>query len=164
MSAAIHASAVLVGERGVLIRGVSGAGKSLMALALVGRVRREGGFAALIADDRVWLDVASDRLIARGAPNLAGLCERRCEGLVEIPHEARAVLRLVVDLPERGVAPPRMPDASDLYVTLSGIVLPRLRLDLSPGVDDGVSAVLSALPRIEGAMWRKNVSEETIFA
>jgi hypothetical protein len=57
-----------------------------------------------------------------------------------------------------------MPDASDLYVTLSGIVLPRLRLDLSPGVDDGVSAVLSALPRIEGAMWRKNVSEETIFA
>lgn len=68
MSEAVHASAVLVGERGVLIRGVSGAGKSLMALALVGRVRREGGFAALIADDRVWLDVASDRLIARGAP------------------------------------------------------------------------------------------------
>ena len=71
-SGAVHASAVLVGERGVLMRGVSGTGKSLMALAIVERVRRGGGFAALVADDRVWLEVASDRLIARGAPNLAG--------------------------------------------------------------------------------------------
>jgi serine kinase of HPr protein (carbohydrate metabolism regulator) len=164
MSAAVHASAVLVGERGVLIRGVSGAGKSLMALALVGRVRREGGFAALVADDRVWLDVASERLIVRGAPRLAGLCERRCEGLVEAPHETRAVLRLIVDLPERGVPPPRMPEESDLYETLNGIVLPRLRLDLSPGLDDGVSATISALARIDGSKWRKNVNDAAVFA
>ena len=164
MSAAVHASAVLVGERGVLLRGVSGAGKSLMALAIVGRVRREGGFAALVADDRVWLDVAGGRLIARGAPELAGLCERRCEGLVEAPYEARAVLRLIVDLPERGATPPRMPDAADLYETVCGVALPRLRLDLSPGLDDGVSAVLSALARIDGASWRKNVNDTTVFA
>jgi serine kinase of HPr protein (carbohydrate metabolism regulator) len=161
---AIHASAVLIGERGVLIRGVSGAGKSLMALALVSGVRRDGGFAALVADDRVWLDVANGRLIAHGAPRLAGLCERRCEGLVEAPHEARAVLRLIVDLPERGVPPPRMPEASDLYETLSGIVLPRLRLDLSPGLDDGVSATLAALARIDGSRWRKNVNDTAVFA
>jgi len=161
---AVHASAVLIGERGVLLRGVSGAGKSLMALALVGRVRREGGFGALVADDRVWLDVASGRLIARGAPELAGLCERRCEGLVEAPYEARAVLRLIVDLPERGATPPRMPDAADLYETVCGVALPRLRLDLSPGLDDGVSAVLSALARIDGASWRKNVNDTTVFA
>ena len=161
---AVHASAVLVGERGVLIRGVSGAGKSLMALALVSRARREGGFAALVADDRVWLEVAGGRLIARGAPELAGLCERRCEGLVETPHEAQAVLRLIVDLPERGSKPPRMPDAADLYETLCGVSLPRLRLDLSPGLDDGVSAVLAALSRIDGASWRKNVNDAAVFA
>jgi HPr kinase/phosphorylase len=161
---ALHASAVLVGERGVLIRGVSGAGKSLMALALVGRVRREGGFAALVADDSVWLETAHGRLIARGEARLAGLCERRCEGLIETPHEARAVLRLIVDLAARGVAPPRMPEASDLYESLNGVVLPRLRLDLSPGLDDGASAVLSALARIDGPRWRKNVNDDAVFA
>jgi serine kinase of HPr protein (carbohydrate metabolism regulator) len=164
MSAGVHASAVLVGERGILIRGASGAGKSLLALALVSRVRREGGFAALVADDRVWLELAGDRIIARGAPELAGICERRCEGLVEAPYEARAVLRLVVDLAERGAPPPRIPQAADKYATLHNLRLPRLRVDLSPGLDEGVSAVLSALGRIEGATWRKIVLDETVFA
>jgi serine kinase of HPr protein (carbohydrate metabolism regulator) len=161
---AVHATAVLVGERGVLLRGASGAGKSLMALALVERVRRAGGFAALVADDRVWLEAVNGRLIARGAPKLAGLCERRCQGLVEAPHEARAVLRLIVDLAERGAAPPRMPDSADLYQPLCGVALPRLRVDLAPGLEDGASAVISALERIDGAHWRKNVGNDAVFA
>jgi serine kinase of HPr protein (carbohydrate metabolism regulator) len=164
MSEAVHASAVLVAERGVLIRGVSGAGKSLMALALVARVRRDGGFAALVADDRVWLETANGRLIARGAPKLAGLCERRCQGLIEAPYEAEAVLRLIVDLAERGATPPRMPEAADLYDSLGGVTLPRLRIDLSPGLDDGAASVLSALQRIDGSQWRKNVSHNVVFA
>jgi serine kinase of HPr protein (carbohydrate metabolism regulator) len=163
MSGAVHASAVLVGERGVLVRGASGTGKSLLALALVARVRREGGFAALVADDRVWLDEVNGRLIARGAPKLAGLCERRCQGLVEAPHEAEAVLRLIVDLSERGATPPRMPEKADLYDTLGGVTLPRLRIDLAPGFDEGVSSVLSALQRIDGAHWRKNVNDDAVF-
>lgn len=161
---AVHATAVLIGERGVLLRGASGTGKSLMALALIERVRRAGGFAALVADDRVWLEAVNGRLLARGAPGLAGVCERRCQGLVEAPHEARAVLRLIVDLAERGVAPPRMPETTDLYERLGGVLLPRLRVDLSPGLDDGVSAVTAALSRVEGASWRKNIGEEKVFA
>ena len=164
MSESIHASALLVGERGLLIRGASGTGKSLLALALVGRVRRAGGFAALVADDRVWLEAAGDRLIARGAPKLAGVCERRCEGLVETPHEASAVLRLVVDVAERGAIPPRFPKLEDKYAKLAGVALPRLRVDLSPGLDEGVSGVLSALSRVEGPAWRKNVLDDTVFA
>jgi serine kinase of HPr protein (carbohydrate metabolism regulator) len=164
MSGAEHASAVLVGEGGVLLRGASGVGKSLLALALIERVRREGGFAALVADDRVWLDAVNGRLIAHGSSQLAGLCERRCEGLVEAPHEPRAVLRLIVDLAERGQAPPRMPEAADRYGTLCGIALPRLRIDLSPGLDDGVSAILSALKRIKGPNWAKNVNDDALFA
>jgi len=164
MSAAVHATAVVIGERGVLLRGASGAGKSLLALALVERARREGGFAAIVGDDRVWLEPVNARLIARGAPRLAGLCERRSQGVVEAPHEARAVLRLVVDLAERGAPPPRMPELADTYASLCGLNLPRLRLDLSPGLDDGVSAVMFALQRIDGAHWRKNVSDDAIFA
>ena len=161
--AAAHATAVLVGERGVLLRGASGAGKSLLALALIDRVRREGGFAALVADDRVWLEAVNGRLIAHGRPELAGLCERRSEGLIETPHEPHAVLRLIVDLAERGHPPPRMPETADLYATLCGVPLPRLRVDLSPGLDDGVSATLSALRRLDGPRWRKNVNDDALF-
>ncbi len=164
MSGAVHASVVLVAERGVLIRGASGAGKSLLALALVARARREGGFAALVADDRVWLEALNGRLVARGAPKFAGICERRCQGLVEAPHEAEAVLRLIVDLAERGAPPPRMPDAADLYDTLGGVTLPRLRIDLSPGLEEGVSSAMAALQQIDGAHWRKNVSDDAVFA
>ncbi len=164
MSGAVHASAVLVGERGILLRGASGVGKSLLALAIVERVRRRGGFAALVGDDRVWLEAASGRVLARGAAALAGVCERRAQGLVSAPHEACAVLRLVVDLADRAAPPPRMPEAADRYETLCGVNLPRLRLDLSPGLDDGVSSVISALERIEGSVWRKNILDDAVFA
>ena len=164
MSPGLHATAVLVGERGVIIRGASGAGKSLLALAIVDRVRREGRFAALVADDRVWLAAKGGRLLARGSPKLAGLCERRAEGLVEAPHEPCAVVRLVVDLSPRHAPPPRLPQAADKHTTLEGLALPRLRVDLAPGLDEGVSAVLSALGRVEGVDWRKNVLDDTVFA
>jgi len=164
MSESIHASAVLIGERGVLLRGASGAGKSLLALALVARGQAQGGFAALVADDRVWLEATHGRLIVRGAARLAGLCERRSQGLIETPHEAMAVVRLIVDIARRGAPPPRMPEASDLYDNIAGVVLPRLRLDLSPGLDDGVLAVISALGGIEGGVWRKNINDEAVFA
>ena len=49
----VHATAIVIGETGVLIRGRSGSGKSSLALALVARVRLAGGFAAFVADDRV---------------------------------------------------------------------------------------------------------------
>jgi hypothetical protein len=74
------------------------------------------------------------------------------------------VLRLIVDLPGRAAPPPRMPEAADTYESLCGVALPRLRIDLSPGLDDGVSAVLMALRRIEGSAWRKNILDDAVFA
>ena len=56
-SASVHASAVLVGNRAVLIRGPSGAGKSRLAfdLILAGRAGQIAP-AVLVGDDRVHLD------------------------------------------------------------------------------------------------------------
>ena len=53
----IHASAVLVGDRAVLIRGPSGAGKSRLAfdLILAGRAGQIQT-ALLVGDDRVTLE------------------------------------------------------------------------------------------------------------
>src|ERR1700719_3482526 len=95
----IHASAVLVGARAVLIRGPSGAGKSRLALALL-RAAESGrpGFARLVSDDRSHLEAQHGRLLVRPAPELAGLIEVRGLGIRRLPYEPVAVVGLVVDL------------------------------------------------------------------
>ena len=65
----VHASAVLIGSRAMLIRGPAGSGKSRLALALIGRRRRaHPSFARLVADDRVELTAAHGRLLAASWP------------------------------------------------------------------------------------------------
>ena len=59
-AASVHASAVLVGDRAVLIRGPSGSGKSALAYALI-RAAEIGGFARLVGDDRVHVEAANGR-------------------------------------------------------------------------------------------------------
>jgi serine kinase of HPr protein (carbohydrate metabolism regulator) len=145
----LHACALVVGERGALIRGPSGAGKSTLALAILARARASGSFAALVADDRVFLTVASSRLLARGAPGFEGVIERRGEGLLEEVYEPRAVVHLVVDLCDLGKAPPRWPEEAERHVELMGVTLPRLALDSRPGPQEGAYAALQRLARVE---------------
>src|SRR4029077_15340497 len=87
--ATVHASAVLVGPRAVLIRGPSGSGKSRLALELI-EMARTGSlpFARLVADDRVHLEAAHGRLLARPAEALAGLIEVRGGGLLRLAPRA----------------------------------------------------------------------------
>ena len=121
----IHATAVLVGARAVLIRGPAGSGKSRLALtlieaALAGSLR----FARLVADDRVEIEASHGRLIARPASTLAGLIEVRGLGIRRFPHEPVAVVGLLVDL----AAPDseRLPPTAALEAALEGIRVPRL--------------------------------------
>ncbi len=80
--ASVHASAVLVGDRAVLIRGPSGAGKSRLAfdLILAGRAGQLPP-AVLVGDDRVHLDTVAGQLWVRPARELAGLIEVRGLGI-----------------------------------------------------------------------------------
>ena len=123
----LHASALVVGESGLLVRGPSGAGKSSLALALIARARETAIFAALVGDDRVFVRACGGRLLARGVSGFEGLIERRFEGVVAVAHEPCAVARLVVDLTGRGQSAPRMPEDSDKIVELLGVRLPRVR-------------------------------------
>lgn len=131
-SPTIHASAVLVGARAVLIRGPSGSGKSALAVALL-RAADEGRlrFARLVADDRAHVEPAHGRLLVRPAPVLAGLVEIRGIGVRNIPYEPVAVIGLVVDLAAADAA--RMPMACEAEADLEGIRLPRLAV--AAGVD-----------------------------
>ena len=144
---ALHATALVVGESGVLLRGPSGAGKSSLALALIWAAGERAGFAALIADDRAFVSAFGGRLIARGAPEFAGKIERRCEGVIAIAAEPAAVIRLVVDLAGRGQAPPRLPDDGALAAEILGIRLPRVPLDPAQGPADHARVVLETLAR-----------------
>jgi HPr kinase/phosphorylase len=137
----IHASAVLVGARAVLIRGPAGAGKSRLALMLVQAAAPRGPliFARLLADDRVHVAAAHGRLLARAPPALAGLIEVRGLGIYHVPHEAVAVISLVVDL---GAAAQRLPEPAAVQTVIEGITLPRLAV-AAPG--EAFPLILAAL-------------------
>src|SRR5947209_9775992 len=123
----LHATALAIGEAGVLIRGRSGAGKSRLALELIAEAGRRGLFARLAADDRVALHWRSGRLIARGHPTIAGRIESRGEGILKLGHEPAIVIRLVVDLEGRAsAAPARMPQVEATHTCLCKVDLPRL--------------------------------------
>ena len=110
----LHATAVVIGEAGILIMGPSGAGKSRLALALIAAAEAAGTFARLVGDDRIGIERRGDRLIARGHPAILGKIERRGHGIGEIPFLAAAVVRLVVSLGGEGDAPlPRLPDEAE---------------------------------------------------
>jgi HPr kinase/phosphorylase len=123
-AATIHASAVLVDARAVLIRGPSGAGKSRLALDLLDAARSGRlGFARLVADDRAALEASHGRLLVRPAPTLAGLLEVRGLGIMRVPHEPVAVVGLVVDL---AADAERLPAAAARRTVVDGIEIARL--------------------------------------
>lgn len=124
-SPTIHASAVLVGAKAVLIRGPSGAGKSRLAWTLL-EAAWEGAlpFACLVADDRAVIEAAHGRLLVRPAPEIAGLMEIRGLGVRRLPYEPVAAIGLVVDLAASDAA--RLPGREAEITEISGVVLPRL--------------------------------------
>jgi HPr kinase/phosphorylase len=142
-STTVHASAVLVGARAVLIRGPSGSGKSRLALDLIDAARTGSlFFARLVADDRVHLDNADGRLLVRPAEALAGLIEVRGVGLLRMAYEASAVVGLVVDLATTAAA--RLPDQESLMTEIGGIELPRLAVASGIGALPGVLALINS--------------------
>lgn len=122
--ASLHAGCVLIGEAGVLIRGTSGSGKSLLAQRLMEAAQARALFFRLVADDRVHLSVEAGRLIARPNRAIAGKMEVRGLGIVAAPHEDAAVIRLVVDCVHE--TPPRLPEETERKTMISGVELPRV--------------------------------------
>jgi HPr kinase/phosphorylase len=141
----VHATAVVVGETGILIRGRSGRGKSALALALLELAHDRGLFARLIGDDRVLLEAKGGRMLLSGAPEALGLIERRGYGLEGRAVEPNAVARLVVDLLDEGETAARMPKASEGVATLGDTRLKRLIFDESSRPFERARATLAAL-------------------
>lgn len=88
----VHASAVAVAGRGLLILGPSGTGKSSLALALM------ASGAQLIADDRTRLICKDGHLIADCPATIRGRIEARHVGLLKAEAAGPVPLVLAVDL------------------------------------------------------------------
>jgi serine kinase of HPr protein (carbohydrate metabolism regulator) len=113
----IHATAVSIGGRAVLLAGPPGSGKSDLALRLIDRG------AVLIADDRVVVVRDGAAVLASPPATLAGLIEVRGVGIVAAPHVAGVPVALVVDL---AAAPERLPAPATRDV--AGVAVPAVAL------------------------------------
>lgn len=91
-SETLHASCVALDGRAVLLCGLSGSGKSDLALQLIDR-----GF-VLVADDQTIIRRQGTRLLASVPSTIAGKIEIRGVGIVTMPTTADAQVALVVDL------------------------------------------------------------------
>ncbi len=155
-AATVHASAVQVGDIGILIRGPSGAGKSRLAFDLI-LAGRAGNIppARLIGDDRVLLGAEDGRIGIRPAAELEGLIEIRGLGIRRCDFVTQAVLGLVVDLAADDAA--RMPEPGALAVTLYGIEIPRIPVGIGFDAMPLVTAALltSPLPDASPAALRR---------
>ncbi len=141
----VHATAVAIAGRGVLLRGPSGAGKSDLALRCLmrGQTPFSEGPIALIGDDYIELRVreaAPERtsgagggkciLEARAASEtIRGLVEVRGVGLFRVRALDMAPVELVVDLTDRPETIARLPRAEDASVEIAGVRVARIRLD-----------------------------------
>jgi HPr kinase/phosphorylase len=137
----VHATAVLVGARALLIRGPAGSGKSRLALKLIEAAQAQVlRFARLVADDRVRLEPCHGRLLARVPDELAGLIEVRGLGIRRMAYEPVAVVGSIVDLAAADAQ--RLPPNDPMQIEIAGLPLPRLAVAVK---DDPSPAVLSWL-------------------
>lgn len=98
----VHASAVAVDGKGLLILGAPGAGKSALALRLLALGAR------LVADDRTLLWREGEATMMQAPAPIRGLIEARGVGLLRAEAQGPVPLTLVTDLdtPETHRLPP----------------------------------------------------------
>ena len=118
----IFATCIVYGELGILLRGESGAGKSLLALDLLDRAEIRGFDAFLVSDDRVILDVNEDGLIASAPANISGQIELRGCGVIERPTVHQTQIHLLIDLVD---VVDRMPENEEFEMELQGVKIAR---------------------------------------
>ncbi len=138
----VHATAVArwtgarTGWRAALLSGSPGAGKSDLALRLIGRGWR------LVGDDYVHLFASGDALFARAPETIAGRMEVRGFGIAAICPLGLARVGLAVDLVHGPVE--RLPEpASRVF---DGVAVPLLHLD--PREASAGEKVVAALLRL----------------
>jgi serine kinase of HPr protein (carbohydrate metabolism regulator) len=120
-----HATAIVLGSKGLLISGPSGSGKTTLALTLINAWRTHGRFSRLIADDQVLLSVSNGRLIAQTPDATVGLVEVFGVGPKPVDYIGHAVIDGLCELVPAVSAPRFQEENSEI---LHGCHVPKIRL------------------------------------
>jgi serine kinase of HPr protein (carbohydrate metabolism regulator) len=118
-SETLHATTVSVDGRAVLIEGISGVGKSDLALRLIDRG------AKLVSDDYSHIRRQDGQVVASAPATIAGKIEVRGLGIVDMPHVVEAPVALIVALGEPAA---RLPEPGSAR-RLLGVDIPLLALE-----------------------------------
>lgn len=126
----VHATTVSIDGRGVMLIGLSGAGKSSLALELIGLG------ALLVADDRTRVEgvagTAGNGLVAHVAQTMAGMIEARGLGLIRVPsigQDCQVPVHLVVDLSR--IEDQRLPPSRPVTIVAEQAIETVWRVDAS---------------------------------
>lgn len=117
-----HGTGLVLNGVGILIRGESGAGKSLLALELIDDFEIRGMTALLVSDDRIDLSMNEDGLVMSAPDSIAGLIELRGRGIIKRPFAQTSPLNLIVDLVDEQV---RFLEEDALKTELLGVAIAR---------------------------------------
>ncbi|MBB3964469.1 HPr kinase/phosphorylase [Rhizobium metallidurans] len=123
----IHATAIVVGKTGLLFKGPSGWGKSMLAFTCLAEAKRIGIDAMLVADDQVMISTRDAVTIAACPPSIESMIELRGTGIVRIPFTREAAMHYAI-LPGRASGEDRLPPEDETATVSPGIVLPVIRL------------------------------------
>lgn len=115
----LHATSIAIKNKGVLISGQPGSGKSSLALQLIDRD------AHLVSDDQTLLTLEKETLRISPPSSLRGLMEVRGVGICTFPFQEKAPLTLCVEMCE-GHLLERLPEP--VFVEYHGIQVPYLKL------------------------------------
>lgn len=138
----LHATAIVVGETGIVFTGPSGSGKSELAFSFLTEAERCGLFAALIADDQIFVYRDGETIMAERPETIAGLLELRGSGIISIKSVSRAALHFAVTT-VLSAESPRLPDENEALALPCGGQLPLLRIPLSSLTPYGKFAALA---------------------
>lgn len=123
----IHATAIVVGQTGLLFVGPSGSGKSELAFSFLTEAQRCGLSAVLLADDQVFITIRDGIVIAERPEPIAGLLELRGSGIISMDSVAKAQMHYAITSalhPES----PRLPPQNEMMELAGDACLPLLRI------------------------------------
>lgn len=118
----IHATGLVLEKTGIIFRGASGSGKSVLALQLIDEWEARGLDAKLVSDDRIEIEPSKSGLTMYAPKTIEGLIELRGRGIVSRPFVSKAPVHLVVDMVD---TLERIVEEDALETVLDGVSLPR---------------------------------------
>jgi len=145
----IHATGLVLDKIGIVFRGPSGSGKSVLALQLMDEWEARGLDAKLVSDDRIDIEAGKASLTMYAPKAIEGLVELRGRGIVSRPFVSKAPVHLVVDMVD---TLERMVEEDALETELEGVTLPRCPVPRAGIIDSRHQILLirEAIRALEG--------------